>query len=257
MGGHIDCYIDLNSIYSYFALTHLTRNRPALTSHGVSVSFHPIYLPALQQRSGNRVIWAVRSRQRWLERYELPRSKADFGVPDAEAPGAEGGNLDGLFDSGQTLLPLRALVAIRDMYPLDVYDSAFDWLYRCFWTPPQRRIRDEAPLREALLAMPAGFAGGGGGGSVAEGEPRQFSDSDVDRIMETARERRVGDQLRKNTDFALESGGFGAPWMLIRNDAGRAEPFFGSDRFAQVYEYLGLPFRQLELLHRGSISSKL
>jgi glutathione S-transferase kappa 1 len=249
MGGHIDCYIDLNSIYSYFAFVHLMQNRQTLTSHDVGVAFHPVYLPALQKRSGNRVIWTVRNRQRWLERYELPRSKRAFGVPQADPPG---GDLNSLFDAGLTLLPLQALVAIQDAHPADVFESALYWLYHCFWTPPQQRIKDEAPLRGALLAMPAGFAG-----SVTEGSRKQFSDSDVDRIMKMAGERQVKDQLRKNTDIALDTGGFGAPWMLIRNDAGRVEPFFGSDRFAQVYEFLGLPFQQLELLHRGSTRAKL
>ncbi|KAI0122983.1 hypothetical protein BJ170DRAFT_119908 [Xylariales sp. AK1849] len=249
MGGHIDIYIDLNSIYSYFALTHLLRNRPILSSHSITLDFHPIYLPALQSRSGNRVIWTVPARQRWLERYELPRSKQDFAVPEAEAPG---GDLNTLFEFGQTSLPLRALIGIKNAYPSAVYESAFCWLFHCFWTPPQRRIRDEGPLREALMGMPAGFAG------VLLGErPRQFSEVQVERILEAAKERGAKDQLRQTTDDALKTGGFGAPWMLVRNEEGKVEPFFGSDRFAQVYQFLRLPYRGLELLPKDGTASKL
>ncbi|KAI1504575.1 thioredoxin-like protein [Biscogniauxia marginata] len=245
MGGHIDCYIDLNSIYSYFAFLHLRSHLDTLASHGVSLAFHPVYLPELQRRSGNRVIWTVAARQAWLERYELPRSKRDFGVPRAGPPA---GDLNSLFDVGPTRLPLRALLAIRGSYPRGVYDAAWHWLYHCFWTPPQQRIKDEGPLREALAAMPAGFAGEEA--DTSAGSKKQFSGAQVDAIMIRANEKDVRDELERKTDEALGQGGFGAPWLMVRNSAGAVEPFFGSDRFGQIYEFLGLPFNRLELLPR-------
>ncbi|KAI1126270.1 thioredoxin-like protein [Nemania abortiva] len=240
MGGHIDFYTDLNSIYGYFGFTHVLKHIEALRSHGVEVDFHPIYLPDLQQRSGNRVIWTVKARQHWLEKYELPRSKRDFGVRDANPPD---GDLNNLFEVGQTQLPLRALLAVKKLHPQQVYNSVWNWLYHCFWMPPQQRIKDEAPLREALIAMALNFSG-----SVQSTESRQFSSDEVDNIMSLAKERETKDELRKNTDEALRQGGFGAPWMMVRNSAGVVEPFFGSDRFAQMYEFLGLPYSPLELL---------
>ncbi|KAI0873137.1 thioredoxin-like protein [Hypoxylon argillaceum] len=228
MGGHIDFYTDLNSIYGYFGFTHVLSHLETLRSHGVDVAFHPVYLPDLQQRSGNR-------------NYELPRSKRDFGVTEANPPA---GDLNSLFQVGQTQLPLRALLAVRKLYPTEVYNAVWHWLYRCFWTPPQQRIKDEAPLREALMSMPRGFSS-----SVQnDDELHQFSTSEVDNIISLAKERETKDELRKNTDEALGQGGFGAPWMMVRNSAGVVEPFFGSDRFAQIYEFLGLPYSPLKLL---------
>ncbi|KAH8165950.1 hypothetical protein CIB48_g2273 [Xylaria polymorpha] len=238
MGGHIDCYTDLNSIYGYFGFTHLLAHLDTLHSHGVTVDFHPVYLPDLQQRSGNRVIWTVKARQAWLERYELPRSKRDFGVGEAGPPD---GNLDNLFRIGQTQLPLRALLAIKKTYPVAVYNAAWRWLYRCFWTPPQQQIKDEGPLREALAAMPRDLSGD-------NESQRLFSTAEVDKIIALAKQRESKDRLRKNTDEALTQGGFGAPWMMVRNSAGVVEPFFGSDRFAQMYQFLGLPYSPLQLL---------
>ncbi|KAI0436727.1 thioredoxin-like protein [Xylaria telfairii] len=244
MGGHIDCYTDLNSIYGYFGVTHLLAHLDTLHSHGVTVDFHPVYLPDLQQRSGNRVIWTVKARQAWLERYELPRSKRDFGVGEAEPPD---GDFDNLFRVGQTQLPLRALLAIKKTYPAAVYHAAWRWLYRRFWTPPQQQIKDEGPLREALAAMPQGLSGDDERQRQRQRQ-RQFSAAEVDKIMAVAKERECKDELRKNTDEALRQGGFGAPWMKVRNSAGVVEPFFGSDRFAQMYEFLGLPYSPLQLL---------
>ncbi|KAI0430392.1 thioredoxin-like protein [Xylaria sp. FL1042] len=240
MRGHIDCYTDLNSIYGYFGFVHLLEHVSSLRAHGVSVDFHPVYLPDLQARSGNRVIWTVKARQDWLEKYELPRSKRDFGVAEANPPD---GDLNNLFKVGQTQLPLRALLAIKKMYPAAVYNAAWRWLYRCFWTPPQQSIKDEAPLREALMTMPVDPSG-----DVKSNESRQFSAADIDKIMVLAKDQKTKEELRKNTDTALRQGGFGAPWMMVRNSSGVVEPFFGSDRFAQMYEFLGLPYSPLKLL---------
>ncbi|KAF2964700.1 hypothetical protein GQX73_g8886 [Xylaria multiplex] len=240
MGGRIDCYTDLNSIYGYFAFVHLFEHIHVLRAHGVDVYFHPVYLPDLQRRSGNRVIWTVKARQDWLENYELPRSKRDFGVAEASPPD---GDLNNLFEVGQTQLPLRALLAIRKIHSVAVYNATWLWLYRCFWAPPQQPIKEEASLREALIAMPSDLSG-----DNKSEESRQFSTHDVKNVMALAKEEQTKDELRKNTDEALRQGGFGAPWMMVRNLSGTVEPFFGSDRFAQVYEFLGLPYSPLKLL---------
>ncbi|KAI0101016.1 thioredoxin-like protein [Nemania sp. FL0031] len=240
MGGHIDFYTDLNSIYGYLGFIHVLEHLEALRSYGVGVDFHPVYLPDLQQRSGNRVIWTVKARQHWLENYELPRSKRDFGVPEANPPDSD---LNNLFRVGQTQLPLRALLAVRKLHSVRVYNSVWHWLYRSFWTPPQQCIKDEAPLREALQDMPLDFSSG-----VHDNESRQFSSGEVDGIISLAKEQKTKEQLRKNTDEALRQGAFGAPWMMVRNSAGVVEPFFGSDRFAQMYEFLGLSYSPLKLL---------
>ncbi|KAJ2993959.1 hypothetical protein NUW58_g1680 [Xylaria curta] len=240
MGRRIDYYTDLNSIYGYFGFTHLLAHLDALHAHAVAVDSHPIYLPDLQRQSGNRVIWAVRARREWLEKYELPRSKRDFGVLDASPPD---GDLNSLFEVGRTQLPLRALLAVKKAYPAAVYHATWRWLYHCFWIPPQQRIKDEAPLREALKAMPHSFSGNAG----CDRRP-QFSAADVDEIIALAKEKETKDEVRTNTAEALKQGGFGAPWMMVRNSAGVVEPFFGSDRFAQVYEFLGLPYSPLRLL---------
>ncbi|KAI0965642.1 thioredoxin-like protein [Xylaria arbuscula] len=249
MSRRIDCYTDLNSVYGYFGFVHLLAHIDILHAHGVEVDFHPVYLPDLQHRSGNRVIWTVKARQHWLENYELPRSKRDFGVAEANPPE---GDLNNLFKTGQTQLPLRALLAIRKTYPAEVYRAAWRWLYHCFWTPPQQLIKDEIPLREALLAMPLDLDLSG---DLKGNASQQFSTANVERIIDLAKEQQTKDELRKNTDAVLKQGGFGAPWMMVCNSSGVVEPFFGSDRFAQIYEFLGLPYSPLKL-HPPAVAPK-
>lgn len=57
--------------------------------------------------------------------------------------------------------------------------------------------------------------------------------------------------LTDETAMLVEKGAFGAPWWLVTNSEGVEEPFFGSDRFHFVYQFLGVPFRDMEILPPG------
>jgi glutathione S-transferase kappa 1 len=63
------------------------------------------------------------------------------------------------------------------------------------------------------------------------------------------------DLLTATTQEALDRGAFGAPWLWVTNEEGKSEPFFGSDRFHFVYQYLGLPFQDITLLAPGETST--
>lgn len=56
--------------------------------------------------------------------------------------------------------------------------------------------------------------------------------------------------LRANTDEALQRGAYGAPWTWAEDGHGREEPFFGSDRFAHLWQFLGLPWEDMKLKAR-------
>ncbi|KAJ7894585.1 hypothetical protein B0H13DRAFT_1624749, partial [Mycena leptocephala] len=77
-----------------------------------------------------------------------------------------------------------------------------------------------------------------------------FSDAEADAILAAAQEKQWKDRLLENNTKVLELGAFGAPWMWVRNAQGKEELFFGSDRFHFVWEYLGLPWKDFELLPR-------
>ena len=44
-----------------------------------------------------------------------------------------------------------------------------------------------------------------------------------------------------------EYGAFGAPWFWMTRD-GVGEPSFGSDRFHYMYQFLGVPYRKMEVM---------
>jgi glutathione S-transferase kappa 1 len=58
--------------------------------------------------------------------------------------------------------------------------------------------------------------------------------------MRKATEKEWKGTLTSNTKTALDKGAFGAPWIWVTNAQGVAEPFFGSDRFHFMWEFLGL-----------------
>lgn len=102
------------------------------------------------------------------------------------------------------------------------------------WIPPQTNITLPGPLKEALTATSL------------------FTPSEVDTIMASAISQEWKDKLSGNTKEVLEQGAFGAPWMMVRNAEGKVEPFFGSDRFHFMWEYLGLPWQDVAVLPKGT-----
>ncbi len=56
------------------------------------------------------------------------------------------------------------------------------------------------------------------------------------------------DALSSNTKKVLDQGAFGAPWMWVRNHEEKEEPFFGADRFHFMWEFLGLKWRDIEII---------
>lgn len=225
MGGRIDCYVDIASLYSYLGFVHLVNNLKTLESHGVQVEFHPILLGAVMAKSGNSPPWTLRAKARYGA-IEGPRATAQAGRPDIRFP-------EELMPMAHTVLPLRALHYIKSHHPREKYHAALEHLFHKFWTPPNLNL-SQADVLAGVLA-----------------DYKGFSSEECKLILEGARSQEMKDALTRSTQSALDKGAFGAPWLWVRNDKGVAEPFFGSDRFHHVYKFLGLPYQDLELLPPG------
>ncbi|KAK4169350.1 thioredoxin-like protein [Cladorrhinum sp. PSN259] len=228
-GGKIDCYFDIASLYSYLAFLDLLKNRPTLSNHGVQIEFHPILLGAINAGSGNRPPWT------------LP-AKAAYGIFDAKRsvsrfPGLQIRFPDDLMTLGHTVLPQRCLHFIKANYPAAVFEATILHLMKLFWSPPENvNLTVVENVRSALLGV-----------KVDGGKPA-FKESEVEEILKNAGEKKWKDELKNTTQKALDKGAFGAPWLWVTNKEGKGEPFFGSDRFAFVYKFLGLPLMDVELL---------
>jgi len=77
---------------------------------------------------------------------------------------------------------------------------------------------------------------------------RHFTKDEATAIVKAGSEKQWKDQVLKNTEEALSRGAYGAPWFWVRNSKGEEEPFFGSDRFHYMWDYLDVPHHDFQVL---------
>ncbi|KAJ7877448.1 putative glutathione S-transferase kappa 1 [Mycena leptocephala] len=231
MAGHIDCYMDISSYYSFLAFVFLLKHREVLATHDVSVDFHPIFLGGVNVSTGNKPPWTLPAKKSYGA-FETKRAQKYFGVPDIQAPeffpilSILVRRSSSALHSAQltwTAQPLRALCYIKATFPQSTFEQAWLAFFRASWIPPHANLSQQA------ISAPCWAS---------------------DAILAAAQEKQWKDRLLENNTKVLELGAFGAPWMWVRNAQGKEEPFFGSDRFHFVWEYLGLPWKDFELLPR-------
>ncbi|KAJ7157247.1 putative glutathione S-transferase kappa 1 [Mycena filopes] len=220
MTGHIDCYMDCSSFYSYLALSFLLKHQELLAAHGVSVDYHPVFLGGINVGSGNKPPWSLPAKLVYSA-LDMKRSMNYRGLPDIEKPS---------FFPVLTILPQRALCYIKANFPRTTFEQAWLELFRVSWVPPHQD-----------LSKPDIFA-------TAIRGTKLFSEKEAAEICAAAQQQEWKDRLTTNTQAVLDLGAFGAPWTMVRNADGKVEPFFGSDRFHFIWEYLGLPWKDIELL---------
>ncbi|KAK1969512.1 DSBA-like thioredoxin domain-containing protein [Colletotrichum sublineola] len=241
MGGKVDAYIDIASLYSYIAFYHIIKNQELLAAHGVHIDIHPILLGAVNAASGNKPPWTLPAKAKYGT-FDARRSSVRVGKPDITTP-------DSFMERSMTVLPLRVLHFIKANYPDAAYLTAWHWLLHRFWEPPNANLTKPEVLAEALADAPRQYPG--------DTKDRLFSDADVRKILEGAATQEIKDSVKAKTQEAIERGAFGAPWFWVVNDEGKGEPFFGSDRFQFMYDYLGVPYQDVTILPPQSKGAKL
>ncbi|OAL06153.1 thioredoxin-like protein [Phaeosphaeriaceae sp. SRC1lsM3a] len=215
MPAQITAYLDCVSPYSYFALLHLERNRDLLKSHNVEIHIVPVFLGGINVGSGNKPPWTLPAKGAY-SKYDSARAKRYFGVPNIQTPD---------FFPILSLLPQRALVYIKEAHAQH-FARAFLDIFHGMWEEGLDVSKSE------LL------------GQVLS---KRFSEGEVKNILSSANSAPYKQRLNDNTKEALESGAFGCPWFVVRNSKGEVEPFFGSDRFHHMWEFLALPWQDVEL----------
>jgi len=228
MGGHIDCYLDCSSFYSYIGLVYLLKNRELLGSHDVTVDFIPVFLGGINHGSGNKPPWTLPAKATY-GKFDSDRAKKYHGLDNISPPD---------FFPPVTLLPQRAICYIKSTFSSDRFEKAWLALFHSLWED-HVNITQIEPLAETLK------------------QTKLFSNEEVAEIVKAAGEKVWKDRLLANTRKALDLGAFGAPWMWVRNGEGKEEPFFGSDRFHFMWQYLGIPFTDIEIIPKGGEKAKL
>ncbi|KAJ5210997.1 HCCA isomerase/glutathione S-transferase kappa [Penicillium cf. griseofulvum] len=217
MPGKIDAYVDCVSPYSYYATLYLRKNRKALESHGVEVEFHPVFLGGI---NGINPPWTLPAKAAY-SKFDSERACKYFGVPQIQTPD---------FFPILSILPQRCMIYIKSHFPREKYEITFlslwEWMF-------YKGIDISKPENLAELFQSHGY-----------------SDSEVKEIMTAASNPEFKQALTAITQTALDKGAYGAPWFWVRNAEGKEEPFFGSDRFAFMWMYLGLPFQDVSIVEK-------
>jgi len=84
-----------------------------------------------------------------------------------------------------------------------------------------------------------------------------FKADEVQVILAAGTDAEWKGKLTANTEKVLKLGAFGAPWFWVKNGKGVEEPFFGSDRFHYMWEFLGLPWEDIRIVPMAKIKEKL
>ncbi|KAJ4992720.1 dsba family oxidoreductase [Stagonosporopsis vannaccii] len=225
MSGKITCYLDCVSPYSYFALLYLEKNKDALTTHNVDIDIVPVFLGGINVGSGNKPPWSLPAKAAYSS-YDSARAKRYFGVEDVKTPD---------FFPILSLLPQRALCFVKERHP-GLFISTFLDIFEAMW-----KNGKDVSVPDAL----------------AETLQSRFNPEEVKTILSSANSASFKQRLNDNTKEALDKGAFGCPWFWVRNARGAEEPFFGSDRFHYMWEYLGLPWKDIELEAQTKPKSKI
>jgi len=226
MGMKIDCYLDCTSFYGYLAFKHLLKNREVLQSYDVEVEFHPVFLGGINVGSGNKPPWSLPAKAKYGN-FDSHRAKKYFGATDIQTPD---------FFPILSVLPQRAMIYIKDHYK-DKFETTFYSLYHALWVPPQSDLSKPANLH-ALLQ-------------------KNFSSVQANEIIAGAGTPQYKQKLIDITKKVVEEqGAFGCPWYWVTNKEGKGEPFFGSDRFHFMWDFLGLPWQDIRLLLKEEAAKK-
>ncbi|KAF9887554.1 hypothetical protein FE257_010132 [Aspergillus nanangensis] len=221
MGKKIECYLDIVSPYSYHAFSYLQKNATALADFGVEIEFIPVFLGGINVGSGNKPPWTLPAKAAY-SKYDGQRAQKFFGAKF---------NVPSWFPI-LSLLPQRALTYIKQRYPKAQFESAFLKCFMTMWNDQEQLdISQPENLAKALSGV--------------------FSAEEIKEILAAAADPKVKGELSAVTEKAVkELGAFGCPWFWVANGDGKTEPFFGSDRFHFMWDYLDLPFENLKLKAR-------
>ena len=123
------------------------------------------------------------------------------------------------------------MIVVKERHPQDVFERCFldTWIYSFV-----KHIDISKPENLAKLLS------------------EHFDNQEVKEIMKLMATKDYKDKLTENTKKALDQGAFGAPWFWMKNDQGKEEPLFGSDRFAYMFRFMGVEFEDLKIIDKKS-----
>jgi len=206
----VEFFFDVVSPFSWLGFEFICRHRHLWN---LDLQLKPFFLGGVMQHSGNQPPATLPAKAAYMP-HDVERLGKLFNVPTKQ-PSDFASVMSG------TLAAQRLLTAVsignRDQ---------LEGVARAFWLRVWSRDEDITKPESQRAAS-------------IEGGVKEVA---VDRLMAAAKEQRIKDELKKNTERACSKGAFGAPWFIVHLPHGE-ETFFGSDRFETVAMLLGVPYR--------------
>jgi len=264
----IEVYLDCVSPYSYHALTYLLANRQNLASYSVKIEVIPVFLGGIMQGSGNNPPWQLDAKAKYAA-FDGVRAQKYFKTIAGEYYG------DGpqkelkiwatpSFFPILSLLPQRILTYLKQSYPQHVFEQTFLSFFHYLWSAsPQLDLLKQ---ENVVFALKNTYDSGSRGTSKPI-----FTSEDVAVILRESSTEMIKSKLKDTTEHCWRKlGAFGCPWFWVINDevtgstgsgsVGKeasglvsGEPFFGSDRWQFMYDYLDVPYQDIRIFPPGHV----
>lgn len=207
----IELFYDVVSPYSWLGFEIMCRYRNVWN---IELKLRPAFLGGVMQGSGNKPPGLVPNKFKYMGK-DLQRLSKYFDVPI----GFPADPFEAMFNKG-SLPAMRFVAAVQEREVGG--DTQLEQVSRELWMRIWSQDKD-ITLPESLAE--AGMKAG-------------LSASEVEETLKLSQSKQIKDNLKKSTEQALSYGAFGFP-MVVCHVNGKAEVFFGSDRFELMANCIG------------------
>ncbi|XP_062277865.1 glutathione S-transferase kappa 1-like [Scomber scombrus] len=207
----IELFYDVVSPYSWLGFEIMCRYRNVWN---IELKLRPAFLGGVMQGSGNKPPGVIPNKFKYMMN-DLHRLREYFDVP-LQTPSDP---FEVMFKKG-SLSAMRFVAAVqeRETGGDKMVEQVSRELWRRIWSE-DKDITEPASLSEA--AKKAGL-----------------SDNEIKELLQLYSSKEIKDKLKSSTQEAIDHGSFGFPMMVCHVD-GKAEMFFGSDRFELMAHCIG------------------
>ncbi|KAK7147166.1 hypothetical protein R3I94_009876 [Phoxinus phoxinus] len=206
-GKVVKLYYDVASPYSWLAFEVLFRYRNVWN---IDLKLKPAYLGGVIHGSGNQPPAFIPNKMQYMAS-DLKLLSEYFGVPMFKP--------SKLYET-DSLFPMRFVTAVAEQHKEG--DGLVERVSRELWKRMWRTHQD--------ITQPASF--------IEAGLKAGLSTNEVEENLTLAKSQPIKDKLKSVTKEALEFKCFGLPFIVCHVN-GKAEVFFGSDRFELMAYFIG------------------
>ncbi|CAO4377384.1 unnamed protein product [Caenorhabditis nigoni] len=206
----IDFYFDVVSPYSWIGFEILQKLEHKWKD--VSISYIPFSLRQVMVTSGNRPPAMLPARSIMLFR-DVQRTSKFWDIPLHVPPKFK-----------EWIMKFSTIGAMKLLLVLGEQDSdlmlrAAREMWMRLWSRSEKIFEDQDYM-EVLKVVGV---------------------KNPEEIIKKSKEEKYEKILEENTNKALDTNAYGAPWINVTTSDGEEHPFFGSDRFNLIADLLGQP----------------